>query len=405
MAVPAERLRAALARVRGRALRDLWPSLQATAAATVAWIVARRVFDHPEPFFAPIAAVVALNTTVGERGLNAVKLLQGVVLGIVVGEIALALLGPGFASLALAVFVALVCARAVGGTRIVIAQAAIGAILTIASGDAEVGPDRLADALLGAGIALVFSQVLFAPQPVDLLRRAEASALSRMAGGLRGVVAALDEGDESEAREAIDALRDLHDDLAQLARARAASTRVARRTLVWRSQRAPVVRELEDAGHLDLLGSSCLVLARAAAGADAGERARIAPGLRELADVLAALADDPGHAAARQRAVDRSLEIARRLAPGPVPPDPAAAATVVALRNVTFDLIVFAGADPDEARAAVAESARELEAAAPPPVSHVPFGLGRVAEPLRRLRLRRRRPRTSGEKVGRGVRR
>jgi hypothetical protein len=33
---------------------------------------------------------------------------------------------------------------------------------------------------------------------------------------------------------------------------------------MWRSQVTPVVRESENAGHLDLLGGSCLMLARTA---------------------------------------------------------------------------------------------------------------------------------------------
>ena len=42
---------------------DAWLLLQKTAAATLAWVIAKFVFDHPEPFFAPVAAVVALNTS------------------------------------------------------------------------------------------------------------------------------------------------------------------------------------------------------------------------------------------------------------------------------------------------------------------------------------------------------
>jgi len=39
-----------LRRVAGNA----WPLLQGTAAATAAWVIARRLGDHPDPFFAPI---------------------------------------------------------------------------------------------------------------------------------------------------------------------------------------------------------------------------------------------------------------------------------------------------------------------------------------------------------------
>jgi hypothetical protein len=61
---------------------DASPLVQGTAAATAAWVVADRVVDHEEPFFAPIAAVIALNAPLGERGLNAFRLLLGVGTGL-----------------------------------------------------------------------------------------------------------------------------------------------------------------------------------------------------------------------------------------------------------------------------------------------------------------------------------
>ncbi len=67
-----------------------------TLAATLAWLIATRIMQHHIPFFAPIAAVVALNTTLGQRGSNAIRLLVGVGMGIVVSEFALWLLGGGF---------------------------------------------------------------------------------------------------------------------------------------------------------------------------------------------------------------------------------------------------------------------------------------------------------------------
>src|SRR4051812_26140318 len=72
---------------RSAALREAaWRSLQGTAAAIIAWGLAKQVGGGHDPFFAPIAAFIALNAPLGERGLNAVRLLAGVLLGIAVGE-------------------------------------------------------------------------------------------------------------------------------------------------------------------------------------------------------------------------------------------------------------------------------------------------------------------------------
>ena len=367
-------MRALARRVAGagsRALRrisaDAWPLLQGTAAATAAWLLAKYVFDHPQPFFAPIAALIALNTSVGERGLNALRLLQGVILGIVVGEVTLAALAGGYGSMAVAIFVATALARALGGTRIVIAQAAVGAILTVAVADAEAGVERLADALIGAGVALLFSQVLFSPEPVALLRRAEAALLEHMADGLALTARALEQDDDELAEQAILALRELPDDVTELRRMRRASARVARRTLVWRSQRELVVRENENADHLDLLGGSCLLLARFAASLTSPERHGLEPSVRGLADVLSALARDVGDRETRQQAADRALEIANAVSRVDAPSDSVLAASVTGVRMVATDLMVFAGVDLDDAVEAVREGIFEQRVVATAP--------------------------------------
>lgn len=366
-----------------RALRRLPPEtllvVEGTLAATAAWVIARHVVGNHQPFFAPIAAFVGLNASLGERGRNALRLLLGVIVGIVAGELTIAALGGGYGSLALAVFAATAVARALGGARIVIAQAAAGAILTVALANGEAGTQRLEDALIGVGVALVFTQVLFSPEPLALLRRAEAAALSDMADGLRLTAQALDSDDDDAAERAMSHLRTLRDRLSELGRTRAASGRVARRSVVWRTQIAPVVRETEDAGRLDLLGVSCLTLTRTAMATDVAYRRRLAPPVRELANALADLAGKLGDRSARQEAADRALDVARGLAGDSKPSEAEAVAAMVALRSVASDLMIFAGVDAGEADAAVREGTGEFRVPAPPSPPQTPFGLRRSA--------------------------
>lgn len=124
-----------------RVAANAWPLLQSTAAATAAWWLARWLDNHSDPFFAPIAAVVALNASRGERGANALRLLAGVVVGIVAGELAISALGGGYGTLAVAIFTAMAVAFALGGARVTIAQAASSAILTVAVADGQAGPE------------------------------------------------------------------------------------------------------------------------------------------------------------------------------------------------------------------------------------------------------------------------
>jgi hypothetical protein len=296
-----------------------------------------------------------------------------VVVGIIVGELVLAALGSGYGSLGLATFVAVAIARALGGARIVVAQAAVGAILTVAVGDPEAGGERLLDALIGGGVALVFSQLLFSPEPVALLRRAETAALADMADGLELTARAIERDDDELGEQALSRLRDLRDRLAELGRMRRASTRVARRSLVWRSRTGPVVRENENAGYLDLLGVSCLMLTRTAIGTSVPERRRLVPSVRELSGALADLAKEPGNRAIRQGAADRALAVTSTLAGDDAHTGSYFAAAVMAARMVSVDIMMFTGVDPDEAEHAVREGTGQFEVPTPPPTPRTPF--------------------------------
>ena len=296
-------VRARLQRARQRLVTGTWLLLQQTVAATVAWVIAKGVIDHHEPYFAPIAAVVALNTFFGERGSNALRLLQGVVVGIVIGELTVAAFGRGYAQLAIALFVAMAIARATGGARVTVAQAAVGAILTIAVGDTEHVMQRLTDAFIGAGVALVFTQFLLSPEPLRLLRRAESAALAAMANGLRLTGQALADSEEQMAGPALDT-HALRDQLTELARVRQTSIRIARHSALWRRRTPLVMRENENAGHLHLLGDSCLMLTRIAVQTRRCDREWLAPHLHELAGTLSDLSrargTEPHHDTKRQ---------------------------------------------------------------------------------------------------------
>jgi hypothetical protein len=193
------------------------------------------------------------------------------------------------------------------------------------------------------------------------------------------------------ADQAMSQLRTLRDRLSELGRTRAASHRVARRSAVWRSQIAPVVSETEDVGRLDLLGGSCLTLTRAAIATRPACRLALAPHVGELAAGLADLAGDPGDRAARQKAADQALDVARRLAIGEMPSEPEAVAAIVALQTVASDLMVFAGVDIEHTDAAMREGTAELRVPAPPSAPRAPFGLGRSAPDSARGPHRRRR--------------
>ncbi|KAA8966320.1 MAG: aromatic acid exporter family protein, partial [Mycobacterium sp.] len=73
----------------------LWPIVQTSFAAGLAWYLTRDVLGQAAPFFAPIAAAVCLWATNVVGAQLAVDLMIGVALGIGLGTAVSALLGTG----------------------------------------------------------------------------------------------------------------------------------------------------------------------------------------------------------------------------------------------------------------------------------------------------------------------
>jgi hypothetical protein len=347
------------------AAETTWPIVQQTAAAAIAWALAVWVLHRDSPFFAPIAAVIGLNATLGRRGSNAVRLLVGVLLGITVGEVAVTVAGGGIWTLTVATFVAMVLANLLDGARIVVAQAAISAILVTAFGDTAEGVDRLVEALIGGGVALLFSQVVFSPEPLRLLRRAEGDVLARVARALHLTAQALEHDDPEAADQALATVRGLRDRLSDLATMRKASDRIVRHSVTWRSRKGPVVQERESAEQLDLLAASCVVLTRTAMATPPDRRSTLAPAVRELGRAIDELAGEPGDRATRQRAAERALDLARWATEhaGSVAIQSATAGADAAVRMLALDVMVFAGVEPAQAREALEAVVAEVRIA------------------------------------------
>ena len=125
----AERSRTSM-RTRFERLVVQWRSLiQTAAAATIAYVVASEVVGHEQPFFAPIAAIITLGITVGQRRRRAVELALGVAVGIAVADGLVLLTGPGAGALALVVLLAMATAVFLGSGQIFATQAAVSAVL------------------------------------------------------------------------------------------------------------------------------------------------------------------------------------------------------------------------------------------------------------------------------------
>src|SRR3954469_1915254 len=91
MRAPAARSRQHLRRLRAQA----WPILETALAAVVAWYLAKLLLGDRETGFAPIAAVICLGATVGQQRERALELTGGVIVGVLIADLLVVLLGTG----------------------------------------------------------------------------------------------------------------------------------------------------------------------------------------------------------------------------------------------------------------------------------------------------------------------
>lgn len=343
------RIRSALAQARARLYAKASLIVLVVIAATLAWTIAGGLVQDHSPFFAPIAAAIALNAAGGERGANAVRLLTGVFVGILAGEFALWVTDHETLAMAMAMAIATAAAAAVNTERIVLAQAAASAVLTTIFVDgASPGADRFVDALIGAGVALAFSQLFFPARLVAMLRRIEEDALNEMAAMLAVVGRSLTEDGEACSQQVVNRLGGLSNPMAALSKARENSRSTIRLSTIRWGDPQPVLDEDEVIERLILLGESCLFLSRTTTSMGAQERRKLAPIVLGMADAVATLADDLSSRQAREQAVERVLGSARAYGPGAPGDDPVTHATHLAVEMVASDIMVFAGIRFDE---------------------------------------------------------
>jgi uncharacterized membrane protein YgaE (UPF0421/DUF939 family) len=248
-----------LTRVRG----GLALAAQAGAAAGLAWWIAHDLIGRPTPFFAPIAAVITLASSVGQRLQRTAELVLGVAIGIGIGDAVILLIGTGPWQIAVMVLGAILVATAVGGGTPLVVQSASSAVLvaTLTPGDA-MPYSRFFDALVGGGVGLVVMTVLLPLNPLTVVRRAAEPALSALSQGLRDIARGLADRDADAVQSALDRLRGAESAFAAFSAAvTAARENVAFAPARWRSKGA-LAQYVDGADQLTYMLRNIRVLAR-----------------------------------------------------------------------------------------------------------------------------------------------
>lgn len=189
--------RARVARLRSKA----WHVGQAAIAAAVAWLVAGEVLGHPTPFFAPIAAVVCLGTSYGQRLRRVAEVTVGVAVGVFVADLLVLALGTGWWQLAVIVALAMSTAILLDTGGLLVTQAAVQSIIVTTlipqPGQAWL---RWTDALVGGAVALVAAAVV-PSAPLRRPRESAAVVVRKIASLLRAASESAVDGDVERALE------------------------------------------------------------------------------------------------------------------------------------------------------------------------------------------------------------
>jgi uncharacterized membrane protein YgaE (UPF0421/DUF939 family) len=224
-----------------------WAIAQCAVAAGVAWWLAADIFGHDTPFFAPVAAVVSLGTSYGQRLRRVAEVTVGVALGVFGADLLVHVLGSSGWVIALVVGLAMSVALLLDNGQVFLIQAAVQSIiitaLVPAPGQAFT---RWTDALIGGAVALVAATVVPAA-PLRRPREQAAKVVRKIRDLLQAAGGVMTTGEVEPALEL-------------LAEARATDH---------------LIRELQDAADegLDVVASSPF-------------RIRHAPGLRKMAELV-----------------------------------------------------------------------------------------------------------------------
>ncbi|WP_434743994.1 FUSC family protein [Micromonospora sp. SH-82] len=356
-----------------------WPQvLESTLAATVAWILATALVGHPQPFFAPAAALIVLGQARGQRTRRAVEVLIGVAAGVLVADVVIQALGARHTlTIFTVILLTIVGAVAVGATGVSVVQAAVSALYLVVidpPGETLI-PFRFVDALIGGAVALVVSQLAAVRHPLDPLVAEFRQTFADLSAVLHEAADALDDHDPVEAKAALERARGMDAAVERLRTGVLAAGEAVALHLRRRRHRGRLRVVDASIGQIDYAVRNARVLARAGVTltrtpapvpADLGAAVRLlAEAVHEAGEAIAAdlegresVADEC--CARAETAALEAVRIAGRLF---LPGHPLPLAMIIGqVRSTAIDLLRSVGPDDDAALLARIDEALGLPA-------------------------------------------
>ncbi|MBW0269597.1 hypothetical protein ATM97_00245 [Nocardia sp. MH4] len=327
------------------------PIIQCSLGAALAWFIAHNVIGHPDPFFAPTAAIVSIGISFGARIRRSVELVVGVAVGIGIGDLFIAQVGTGVWQVGLVVAAAMACSVFLDGGSIITIQAAGSAVLvSTLSQSSGAGPSRMIDALVG-GLVGVLMVGLIPLHPVRRAREHAADVLSVMSKSMITCADGLLEQNSEKVHEALSAVRATQKQIDALRSALEGGREVSRISPLYWNSRKRLARIHSAADPLDNAVRNTRVLLRRSLTLVRDDEV-LDPRLIDLVDQLGHATDvvrkmmlaDPGEQPDQAEATRALRSVAKKARPELVAGAGLSAHVVFAqIRSIVVDLMVVCG--------------------------------------------------------------
>jgi uncharacterized membrane protein YgaE (UPF0421/DUF939 family) len=326
---------------------------QIAITAGLAWLVGQQLLGHRLPFFAPVAAIITLGVSYGQRMRRGVEIAVGVAVGVLVGDLFTAVAGTGVWQIMVVLVLAMSAATLLSSRQLIIMQACVQSVIVVTlTPDPSQGFSRWLDAVVGCALALLVATV--APSaPLRKPARLAAQVLDHLAATLEAAAAELRESDHDAADHVLSQARESAEALAELSEATAEGLAVVRQSPFRHRQLAGVQAYEQLSDPLDHASRNLRVLARRCAIALwRGEQvpAPYRAQMTALAEVMRFMANELRNGRLPVEARERLVAIGQATSHLELAGSLSAVVILAQVRSITADLLELTGMDYAHAR-------------------------------------------------------
>ncbi|MGY5765577.1 FUSC family protein [Brachybacterium sp. DNPG3] len=193
--------------VRGRL--EAMSVARAALASALSYFISGHLLGHPQPFYAAIVGFMIVGFTVEKKMRKMLEICAGVMLGVLIGELARTTIGPGTWQILVVVFVSGMAARLIDKSVVMGFQMAIQSLLVmIMPAAVSIAPGaRVLEAMTGLVVGMIV-HLLLSGDPRRNQRRAALSFYTELEDTLVSLALAARAGDAEVARAALKGIRD-----------------------------------------------------------------------------------------------------------------------------------------------------------------------------------------------------